>query len=75
MPPARPPGPPKPDGRVIRFQPNPTFHDRPEMEEWVRQNIPDGKIVRTWEVTMLACEVETKSKAAAVTKRKKRQNI
>lgn len=41
------------------------------MDDWVNNNVPDGKIVKTWEVTMLACEVETKSKAAAVTKRKK----
>lgn len=70
--PTAPPPPPKSPEGIIRFQPNPVFTDRAEMDDWVKNNVPDGKIVKTWKVTMLACEVETKSKAAAATKRKKK---
>jgi len=44
----------------IRFQVNPIFADEAEMNEWVNKNIPGAKIVKTWTVTRIACEVESK---------------
>lgn len=52
-PPQRPAGP-----RLIIMQPNPTWEDNNEMMEWLRVNIPEAKLVKTWTVTRLACEVQ-----------------
>ena len=50
---------------MVKIQPNPTFQDEAEMSDWVAKNIPGAKIIRTWKVEKLACEVlapEPKSK-------------
>lgn len=50
------PPPPKPRGGIIRI--NRLFDDAKEMEAYVNTNHPDGRIVKTWAVTQLGCEVE-----------------
>jgi hypothetical protein len=42
---------------MITIQPNQVFESEKDMREWLRVNIPAAQIKRTWNVTMLACEV------------------
>ena len=42
---------------MVKIQPNPTFQDEKEMLEWLAANIPGSKVIKTWTVTRLACEV------------------
>jgi hypothetical protein len=48
---------PPPPTRTVKIQPNPTFQDEKEMLEWLQNNIPGAKVIRTWKVEKLACEV------------------
>ncbi len=46
------------DGKLaLAIQPNKYFEDEKEMTEWLSVNMPQGKVIKTWKVEMLACEV------------------
>ena len=44
------------------FQVNPIFTDDAEMKAWLDKNLGEGKyqVVKTWEVTRIACVVRSK---------------
>ena len=53
--------PPPPRNRLgwIVLQPNVTWDSEAEMKDWLKQNLPQAEVVKTWTVTKIACQVWT----------------
>jgi hypothetical protein len=51
----------------IRFQPNQLFESRDEIEKWIKFSYPGKtvKIINTWEVKSIACQIEISNDATA----------
>jgi hypothetical protein len=49
----------------LRFQPNQLFESRDEIENWIKFSYPGKtvKIISTWEVKSLACQIEISNDA------------
>ena len=41
----------------MTVQPNFTFADETEMQQWLAVNMPGAQVVRTWKVERISCEV------------------
>jgi len=50
---------PPPRRTKATIQPNVYFESMEHIEHWLKWNIPDGRIVKTWVVEKLQCLVET----------------
>lgn len=42
----------------VRFQVNMSFENEEHMRDYLQSNIPNAKVISTWKVTLIRCQVE-----------------